>query len=264
MTSFANQVAFVTGAGSGIGRATALAFAQAGAAVVVSDVNDTSGQKTVDQVKAAGGEAIYVRCDVADPNQIEAAIQQTVAVYGRLDIGINNAGIGGKFGRLLDQTQQDFDQIMAINVGGVFYGMQAQIRQMLAQSTDQSGLAGGHPAGGKIVNVSSIAGVRGMPMGGPYSASKHAVLGLTKTAALEYIRQNIRVNAICPVYTHSGMVDELMNTAPGMEERMRRVIPIGRFGQPEEIAQAILWLCSDENAFCTGQAIQLDGGLTAG
>jgi NAD(P)-dependent dehydrogenase (short-subunit alcohol dehydrogenase family) len=254
MTNFANQVAFVTGAGSGIGRATALAFAQAGAQVVVSDVNNTGGQETVVQIQAAGGEAAYISCDVADPNQIEIAIQQTVAIYGRLDIGVNNAGIGGKFGRLLDQTRDDFDQMMAINVGGVFYGMQAQIRQMLMQDTP----------GGKVVNVSSIAGVRGMPMGGPYSASKHAVLGLTRTAALEYVRQNIRVNAICPVYTHSGMVDELMNTAPGMEERMRRVIPIGRFGQPEEIAQAILWLCSDENAFCNGQAIQMDGGLTAG
>jgi NAD(P)-dependent dehydrogenase (short-subunit alcohol dehydrogenase family) len=184
-----------------------------------------------------------------------------------LDIGINNAGIGGKFGRLLDQSPQDFDQMMAVNVGGVFYGMQAQIRQMLAQDNPEGNPAGGHPAGGKggkIVNVSSIAGVRGMPMGGPYSASKHAVLGLTKTAALEYVRQNIRINAVCPVYTHSGMVDDLINTAPGMKDKMRRVIPIGRFGQPQEIAQAILWLCSDENAFCNGQAIQLDGGLTAG
>ncbi len=273
MTRFANQVAFVTGAGSGIGRATALAFAQAGASVMVSDINDESGQETIDQIKAAGGEATYVNCNVADPDQIETAVRQTVAVYGRLDIGINNAGIGGKFGRLLDQTRQDFDRMMAINVGGVFYGMQAQIRQMLAQDNEghpaephrQTGQpGGGHPAGGKIVNVSSIAGVRGMIMGGPYSASKHAVLGLTKTAALEYVRQNIRVNAICPVYTHSGMVDDLINSAPGMEDRMRRVIPIGRFGQPEEIAQAILWLCSDENAFCTGQAIQMDGGVTAG
>ena len=264
MTSFTNQIAFITGAGSGIGRATALAFAQAGATVVVSDVNDAGGQETVAQIEAAGGKATHVNCNVADPDQIEAAIRQTVDTYGRLDIGINNAGIGGKFGRLLDQTRQDFDQMMAINVGGVFYGMQAQIRQMLTQDNSGGHPVGGHPAGGKIVNVSSIAGVRGMPMGGPYSASKHAVIGLTKTAALEYVRQNIRVNAICPVYTHSGMVEELMNTAPGMEERMRRVIPIGRFGQPEEIAQAILWLCSNENAFCTGQAIQMDGGLTAG
>lgn len=259
MPNFANQVAFVTGAGSGIGRATALAFAQAGARVVASDVNDAAGQETVAQIRTAGGEAAYVNCDVADPDQIEAAVRQTVDWYGRLDIGVNNAGIGGKFARLLDQTRHDFDQMMAINVGSVFYGMQAQIRQMLTQDG-----SGSTPAGGRIVNVSSIAGVRGMPMGGPYSASKHAVLGLTKTAALEYVRQNIRVNAICPVYTHSAMVDTLINTAPGMEERMRRVIPIGRFGQPEEIAQAILWLCSDENAFCTGQAIQMDGGLTAG
>ena len=264
MTAFTNQVAFITGAGSGIGRATALAFAQAGATVVVSDINDAGGQETVAQIETAGGKATYVNCNVADPDQIEAAIRQTVDTYGRLDIGINNAGIGGRFGRLLDQTRQDFDQMMAINVGGVFYGMQAQIRQMLAQDNLGDHPVGGHPAGGKIVNVSSIAGVRGMPMGGPYSASKHAVIGLTKTAALEYVRQNIRVNAICPVYTHSGMVEELMNTAPGMEERMRRVIPLGRFGQPEEIAQAILWLCSNDNAFCTGQAIQMDGGLTAG
>jgi NAD(P)-dependent dehydrogenase (short-subunit alcohol dehydrogenase family) len=267
MTRFANQVAFITGAGSGIGRATAIAFAETGACVMVSDVNDAGGQETVAQIKAAGYEAAYVTCNVADPAQIETAIRQTVDTYGRLDIGINNAGIGGKFGRLLDQSPQDFDQMMAVNVGGVFYGMQAQIRQMLAQDNPEGNPAGGHPAGGKggkIVNVSSIAGVRGMPMGGPYSASKHAVLGLTKTAALEYVRQNIRVNAVCPVYTHSGMVDDLINTAPGMKDKMRRVIPIGRFGQPQEIAQAILWLCSDENAFCNGQAIQLDGGLTAG
>lgn len=253
MSSFQSQVAVITGAGSGIGRATAIAFASAGAKVVVSDINDEGGQATVDQIKQGGGEATFFRCNVAEPAEIESLIARTVALHGRLDIGINNAGIGGKFARLVDQTNYDFDQMMAINVGGVFYGMQAQIRQMLTQ-----------PEGGKIVNISSIAGVRGMPMGGPYSASKHAVLGLTKTAALEYVRQNIRVNAVCPVYTHSGMVQDLIDTAPNMEAKMLRVIPIGRFGQPEEIAQTILWLCSPENGFCTGQAIQMDGGLTAG
>ncbi len=253
MANFTGQVAFVTGAGSGIGRATALAFAKAGAQVVVADINEVTGQQTVEQIRQAGGEALLVACNVADPAQIEAAVQQTVETYGRLDIGINNAGIGGKYGRLLDQTTQDFDQMMAVNVGSVFYGMQAQIRQMLNQKTP-----------GKIVNVSSIAGIRGMPMGAPYSASKHAVIGLTKTAALEYVKQNIRINAICPVYTHSAMVDELINTAPAIEDRMRRMIPMGRFGEPEDIAQAILWLCSDENAFFTGQAIHLDGGMTAG
>ncbi|AQG81371.1 glucose 1-dehydrogenase [Spirosoma montaniterrae] len=259
MSNFVNQIAFVTGAGSGIGRATALAFSRAGARVVVADINETNGQETTELIQQAGGDAFFVACDVAQPAQIEAAIQQTVAAYGRLDIGINNAGIGGRFGRLLDQTQEDFDQMMAVNVGSVFYGMQYQIRQMLTQ--DQPG---DHPVRGKIVNVSSIAGVRGMPMGAPYSASKHAVLGLTKTVALEYAKQGIRVNAICPVYTHSTMVDDLINKAPGMEDRMRKMIPIGRFGEPDDIAQAILWLCADENAFCTGQAIQLDGGFTAG
>ena len=253
MPGFTNQVAFITGAGSGIGRATALAFARAGASVVVSDVNQTSGSTVVSEIHQGGGNALFVACDVAVPTQIEAAIRHTVDVYGKLDIGINNAGIGGKYGHFTEQTQSDFDQIMAVNVGGVFYGMQYQIQQMLTQ-----------PEGGRIVNVSSIAGVRGMPMGAPYSASKHAVIGLTKTAALEYARQRIRVNAVCPVYTHSAMVDELIQQAPAMEERMRRMIPMGRFGQPEEIAQAILWLCSAENAFVTGQALQLDGGLTAG
>ncbi len=268
MSNFTDQIVFITGAGSGIGRATALAFAKSGARVAVTDVNEESGQETVEQIRQLRGEASFIRCDVADPQQIDSAIQRTVDAYGRLDIGVNNAGIGGKYGRFTDQTKQDFDTMMAVNVGGVFYGMQAQLRQMMAQQNDQNPTenppAGGHPSGGKIVNVSSIAGVRGMPMGAPYSASKHAVIGLTKTAALEYVRQNIRINAVCPVYTHSTMVDELINAAPGIEDRMRRMIPLGRFGQPEEIAQAILWLCSDENSFCTGQALQLDGGMTAG
>lgn len=264
MANFVNQIAFITGAGSGIGRATALAFTKAGARVVVAEVNETGGRETVELIQQLGGDALFVSCNVADPAQIEAAIRQTVQTYGRLDIGINNAGIGGKFGRLTDQTQHDFDQMMAVNVGGVFYGMQYQIRQMLAQGQPDDHPIQDHPVRGKIVNVSSIAGVRGMPMGAPYSASKHAVIGLTKTVALEYAKQGIRINAVCPVYTHSAMVDELIQTAPGMEERMRRMIPIGRFGQPEEIAQAILWLCADENAFCTGQALQMDGGFTAG
>ncbi|ADB41523.1 glucose 1-dehydrogenase [Spirosoma linguale] len=272
MISFLHQVAFVTGAGSGIGRATALAFAGAGARVVVAEINEESGRETVGHIHQSGGDALFVACDVAEPAQINAAIQQTVDTYGRLDIAINNAGIGGRYGRFTEQTPEDFDRIMAVNVGGVFYCMQAQIRQMLLQQkgtkaegkTAESNPMESFPVGGRIVNVASIAGVRGMPMGAPYSASKHAVIGLTKTAALEYVKQNIRINAVCPAYTNSAMVDGLISAAPAMEDRMRRMIPLGRFGQPEEIAQAILWLCADDNTFFTGQTLQLDGGLTAG
>ncbi|GAB3923119.1 SDR family NAD(P)-dependent oxidoreductase [Larkinella terrae] len=252
MADFSNQVAFITGAGSGIGRATALAFAQAGARVVVADLNETNGQQTVAEITQTGREARFISCDVACPDDVEKAVQYTVGQFGRLDIGINNAGIGGAYARLVDQTFEDWNRMLAVNLSGVFYCMQFEIRQMLLQG------------GGKIVNLSSIAGVRGLVKAAPYTAAKHGVLGLTKTAALEYVKHNIRVNAVCPVYTHSAMVDELINSSPDMENRLRRAIPIGRFGQPEEIAQAILWLCSDENAFCTGQAIQMDGGLTAG
>ncbi|WP_375447395.1 SDR family NAD(P)-dependent oxidoreductase [uncultured Fibrella sp.] len=253
MSSFNQQVVLITGAGSGIGRATALAFAKAGAQLIVSDINETSGRQTVEQIKEAGGDAAYITCNVADSEQHKATVAFALQTFGRLDVAVNNAGIGGRFARLIDQSMQDWEQMIAVNLGSVFYGMQAQIRQMLQQ-----------PEGGRIVNVSSIAGVKGMPMGAPYSAAKHGVIGLTKTAALEYVKKNIRVNAICPVYTHSAMVQELMDATPEMEERMRRVIPMGRFGQPEEIAQAIMWLCAPENAFCTGQAIQMDGGMTAG
>lgn len=253
MSNFVNQVAFITGASSGIGRATALAFCKGGAQVVVADVDEAGGQGTVEQINQIGGDAIFVRCNVADPAQVEAAVRQTTDAYGRLDIGINNAGIGGRFAKLLDQTFDDWNQMLTVNLSGVFYCLQAEVRQMLTQET-----------GGKIVNVSSIAGVRGVVNSAPYSAAKHGVIGLTKSAALEYVRKNIRINAICPVYTHTTMVDDLLSVSVGMEERLRRLIPAGRFGQPEDIAQAILWLCSDENAFYTGQALQLDGGITAG
>lgn len=251
MFNFTNQVALITGSGSGIGRATALAFATAGAKVIVSDINESNGQETVQLIQEAGGEASFITCDVSQPEQVNALINQAVERYGRLDIGVNNAGIGGKFAKILDQTLSDWNSMMAINLSSVFYCMQAEIRQMLTQGS------------GKIVNISSIAGVRGLPKSAPYSAAKHGVIGLTKAVASEYVRQNIRINAVCPVYTKSAMVDELISVAPNMGERLRQVIPMGRFGQPEEIAQAILWLCSDANAFCTGQAIHMDGGLTA-
>jgi NAD(P)-dependent dehydrogenase (short-subunit alcohol dehydrogenase family) len=251
MPSFQNQVALVTGAASGIGRATAEMFARQGAKVVVSDINETAGAEVVAHIQQTGGEAVFIRCNVADINEVNTLHEKAVETFGRLDIGINNAGIGGRIGRTADQTAEDWHLMMAVNLSGVFFCMQAQLRQMMAQG------------GGKIVNVASIAGIRALPNGAPYTAAKHGVIGLTKAAAVEYARQNIRVNAVCPVFTRSAMVDSMFAVRPDYEEKLVKMIPLNRYGQPDDIAQGILWLCSDENSFMTGQALQLDGGMTA-
>lgn len=251
MPSFQDQVALVTGAASGIGRATAEMFARQGSKVVVSDVNEAGGAETVDTIRQAGGEAIFIRCNVADIDDVNALHTTAVEVFGRLDIGINNAGIGGRIGRTADQTADDWHQMMAVNLSGVFFCMQAQLRQMVKQGS------------GKIVNVASIAGIRAMPNGAPYTAAKHGVIGLTKAAAVEYARQNIRVNAVCPVFTRSAMVNSIFAARPDYEDKLVKLIPLNRYGQPDDIAQGILWLCNDENSFMTGQALQLDGGMTA-
>ena len=248
---FKDQVSIVTGASSGIGRATAVAFGREGAKVVVSDVNEAGGHQTVQLIEAAGGTAFFIACDVADNEQVEYLIHTTVDVFGRIDNAINNAGVGGPLGKMTDVTWQDYQHVMNVNLGGVFLCMQHQIRQMLEQG------------GGKIVNVSSVAGLRGLPNSAVYSASKHAVVGLTKSAAVEYVRKNIRINAVCPVFTRSGMVDSLFEIDPTYEEKLKRNIPMGRYGQPEDISQAILWLCADENSFLTGHALPMDGGMMA-
>jgi NAD(P)-dependent dehydrogenase (short-subunit alcohol dehydrogenase family) len=252
MNRFSGHIVLITGSGSGIGRETALSFAREKAVVVISDISEPGGNETVSLIEAGGGIATFIACDVADPAQITELIQRTVARYGRLDIAINNAGIAGNLAKTADVPADEYHHIVSVNLGGVFFGMQQQIRQMLAQK------------GGCIVNVASIAGLRAMPNSPVYTATKHAVVGLTKAAAVEYARRNIRINAVCPVFTRSAMVDQLFALAPDYEQKLLKNIPLGRYGEPRDIAQAILWLCDPANSFVTGLALPLDGGMMAG
>ena len=251
MDRFTKEVVLITGAGSGIGREAALSFAREGALVVVSDVNDQGGNETVSLIEQEGGKASYIHCDVSDPIQIAELVNQTVQVYGRLDIALNNAGIAGNIAKTADVPAEEYQKIVDVNLGGVFFGMQHQIRQMLRQG------------GGRIVNVASVAGLRALPNSPVYTATKHAVVGLTKASAMEYARKKIRINAICPVFTRSGMVDQMFALAPDYEQKLVKNIPLGRYGEPADIAQAILWLCDPANSFVTGMALPLDGGMMA-
>jgi NAD(P)-dependent dehydrogenase (short-subunit alcohol dehydrogenase family) len=249
---FQGKVALVTGAASGIGRATALAFAKEGAKVVVSDIAVDSGQETVQMIDAADGHAIFIKADVSDPVQVEALIQGTIEAFGRLDIGINNAGIGSTWTRVADYSFEDWDRVIGVNLNGVFYCMHYEIQQMLELG------------GGTIVNTSSIAGLKGLANSSAYSASKHGVVGLTKAAALEYARNNIRINAVCPVFARTPMLEELFAVNPTYEGRLVKNIPMRRYGTPEDVAAAIIWLCSDDAGFITGHTLPLDGGIMAG
>ena len=252
MASFQNQVVVITGSGGGLGRATALAFAKEGAKVMVSDIVEEGGHETVALIQKAGGTAAFYKANVAHYHQVEKLIAVTVEHFGRLDIAVNNAGIGGgQMARLVDISLVDYQKTIDVNLSGVFYCMQTEIRQMLAQG------------GGKIVNVASVAGLRPLPNASVYSATKHAVVGLTKTAAIEYARKNIRINAVCPVFTHSAMVQSMFDQAPELEQKLVKTIPMGRYGQPEDVAQAVLWLCSEQNSFLTGHALPIDGGSAA-
>jgi NAD(P)-dependent dehydrogenase (short-subunit alcohol dehydrogenase family) len=250
---FKDKVALVTGSGSGIGRATALRFASEGANVVVSDVNEAGGNETVAQIEAAGGSAIFIKCNVSVYEEVENLIQKAVERFGKLDIAINNAGIGGELHRTDKYPLKVWDSVMAVNATGVFYCMQLEIVQMLKQ---------GH---GAIVNTASIAGLRGLPNNLAYVASKHAVVGMTKTAAMEYARQNIRINALCPVFTVTPLFNpEFMDAhSAGLSDKLKAAIPMKRFADTKEMADVTLWLCSDRSSFVTGQSIRVDGGLTA-
>jgi NAD(P)-dependent dehydrogenase (short-subunit alcohol dehydrogenase family) len=241
-----NKTVLVTGAGSGIGRAAALALAAEGAQVVVSDVSIPGGEDTADQIISAGGKALFVRADVTRSADVAALIQTTVHTFGRLDAAVNNAGIsGGMQSRLHEFDEAAFDQVIGVNLKGVWLCMKHELPVMMAQN------------GGVIVNMSSVAGLIGAPSIGLYSASKHGVIGLTRTAAAEYARFNIRVNALCPAFTDTPMVE------PMDKARIVATNPMRRLGKPEEIAAGVVWLCSDAASFVNGQALAIDGGLTA-
>lgn len=249
--TFSGQVALVTGAAAGIGRATALAFAQQGLKVVLADIDEAGIRDGAEAIRAAGGEAIAVRCDVTRDEQVKALIEQTLAQYGRLDYAFNNAGIEIEQGKLADGNEAEFDAIMAVNVKGVWLCMKHQIPLMLAQG------------GGAIVNTASVAGLGAAPKMSIYAASKHAVIGLTKSAAIEYAKKGIRVNAVCPAVIDTDMFRRAYEADPRKAEFAAAMHPLGRVGRVEEIAAAVLYLCSDNAGFTTGIALPVDGGATA-
>ena len=246
-----NKVALVTGASSGIGRATALVFAREGAKVVVADLNVVGGQETVQLVKAAGGEAVFVEADVAQAASVEAMVQTALDTYGRLDCAHNNAGVEGVLSRTAEQTEQDWEPVIRINLKGVWLCMKYELPHMLQQGS------------GAIVNTASGAGLIGVKRMAAYVASKHGVIGLTKTAALEYAKSGVRVNAVCPGVIQTAMVERVSGRRPDVLEKMIAAEPIGRSGQPEEIAESVVWLCSDAASFVTGHAMAVDGGAVA-
>ena len=252
MKEFEGKVALVTGGGSGIGRATALAFAREGAQVVIGNRNVERGEETVSMIRNAGETASFKRTDVLIAAEIEALVDHAVKTYGRLDLAFNNAGTEGAVQpTLVEQTEANFDAVMGINVKGVWLSMKYEIPRMLEQG------------GGAIVNCSSVAGVIGFPGIGIYVASKHAVIGLTKTAALEYSAQGIRINSVNPAVIDTEMVDRLTDGMNMKKDDLTTFHPIGRIGRVEEVAEAVLWLCSGKASFVTGHSLIVDGGFTA-
>jgi len=246
-----DKVVIITGAGSGIGAAAARLLGERKANVVVSDINLDNAEKIAEEIKKNGGKAFAIKTDVTKYEEVEELISQTVSKYDRVDVIVNNAGIGGKHQlKTAEHTHEDWHNVIAVNQTGVFYCMQAALKQMTKQ---------GH---GNIVNVASLAGLKASGNNLSYSASKFAVVGMTKSAALEYGSKNIRINAVCPGYTHSALLDQLLSVRPDMGDLLKRMIPMKRFGEANEIAEGICFLASDNSKFMTGQTLTLDGGTS--
>jgi NAD(P)-dependent dehydrogenase (short-subunit alcohol dehydrogenase family) len=250
MNGLQDSVAIVTGGSSGIGQAAAERFAAEGARVVVADIDTEGGTETVAAIEEAGGEATFVETDVAREGDNEAMVETAIEEYGGLDMAFNNAGIEGDTEATTDQSVDNWERVIKVNLDSVFYGMRAEIPAMLADG------------GGAIVNTSSIAGLRGLPKATPYSASKHGVLGLTKTAAAEFGRSGVRVNAVCPGVIETPMVDRAGEESDVLD-RAVAASPMQRMGQPEEVGDAVVWLCSDEASFITGESLAIDGGYNS-
>lgn len=245
-----NKIALITGSGSGIGRATAYRLASEGAKIIVTDINSEGGNETVEKIKSDGGDALFIKNNVADWEDVQAMFKTAVDHYGQIDIAVNNAGVGSPdFKKTAEKDITAWDRTIAINQTGVFYCMKCELGQMVKQG------------GGSIINIASIAGLRGLPNASAYVASKHAVVGMTKTAAMEYAKMNIRVNALCPVFTPTGMFQpELYGD---LANKFKASIPMKRFSNVDEMADAISWLAGDRSSFVTGHALPVDGGLTA-
>lgn len=249
--SFAGKVVLVTGAAGGIGRAVALAFGRAGASVVVADVSVDGGHATAAAIVQQGGKALFVAANVTRALDVETLVDKTVHHYGRLDCAVNCAGVQHDSLRLADIDEAGFDRIMDVNVKGAWLSMKYQIRQMVASG------------GGAIVNLSSAFGQVGAPAQSVYAASRHALAGLTKSAALDYAKDGIRVNAVCPGAVRTPMLARAVGREPGSEKKLRAAHPMGRFAEPGEVADAVLWLCSGASSFVTGHELAVDGGFTA-
>ncbi len=250
-TGLEGKVVLVTGGASGIGRASCLAFVAEGAKVVVADIAKESGEETASMLRQTGGEAFFVQSDVSNASDVENLVRKTMEKYGRIDCAHNNAGIAGEMVRTGDYSEQAWDSIIKTNLKSVWLCMKFEIEQMLKQ---QSGV---------IVNTASTAGLRGSRFAAAYAASSHAVVGLTKSAALEYITQGIRINAVCPGIVDTPMIQRYIAGDTKREVQFKAASPIGRMATPAEIAQAVVWLCSDAASYITGHAMVVDGGRTA-